>query len=239
MKWFEQTCDTPEENLALDEALLDEAESAGEPREVLRFWEAQKPFAVLGRSSRIADEVFEATCRREGIPVLRRCSGGATVLAGPGCLMYAVVLNYDRRPELRPIDRAHRFVLQTIAAALRLRLPGVIHAGTSDLAIAGRKISGNSLRCKRSNFLYHGTLLYDFPLELIARCLRLPARQPDYRDGRDHERFLTNLPLARHELRTALIEAWQAEASTEPVPQHRVEQLVCETYSRVEWTRQF
>ena len=47
---------------------------------------------VIGRSSRTADEVDLEYCRAEGIPVLRRCSGGAAVVVGPGCLMYSVVL---------------------------------------------------------------------------------------------------------------------------------------------------
>ena len=49
------------------------------------------------------------------IPILRRSSGGAAIVAGPGCLMYAVVLSYEARPELRDISRAHAFVLDRLA----------------------------------------------------------------------------------------------------------------------------
>ena len=44
--------------------------------------------------------------------------------------------------------------------------------GTSDLAIGDLKFSGNSARCRRRWLLYHGTLLYDFPLSLVAQCLQ-------------------------------------------------------------------
>jgi len=74
-------------------ALLEEAEAAGRPTETLRFWEAGHPFVVLGRSSRLAAEVHGDACRSLGIPVLRRPSGGAAVVTGPGCLMYALVLS--------------------------------------------------------------------------------------------------------------------------------------------------
>ena len=108
--------------------------------------------------------------------------------------MYAVVLSYVRRPELRALDLAHCFVMQSLAAALRPALPDVRVMGTSDLAVGARKFSGNSMRCKRSHFLYHGTLLYDFPLDLISACLPMPPRQPDYRDGRQHDAFVANIP---------------------------------------------
>ena len=73
---------------------------------------------VVGRSSRVAAEVRLDACRELGIPVLRRPSGGAAVVAGPGCLMYALVLSYRLRPELRVVAAAHRWVLGTLAAAL-------------------------------------------------------------------------------------------------------------------------
>ena len=90
--------------------------------------------------------------------------------------MYALVLSYRRRPALRAVAAAHRAVLGTIAAALAPLVPGLHCDGTSDLVLGGRKVSGNSLRAKREHLLYHGTLLYDFPLELIARCLAMPPR---------------------------------------------------------------
>ena len=45
------------------------------------------------------------------------------------------------------------------------------------------------------HLLYHGTVLYDFNLELIDECLTMPPRVPDYRASRDHRDFVTNLPL--------------------------------------------
>ena len=86
------------ENLALDEALLEEAEAAAQPVETLRLWEARQHAVVIGRSSRMAAEVRGDVCRELNVPVLRRISGGAAVVVGPGCLMYAVVLSLRLRP---------------------------------------------------------------------------------------------------------------------------------------------
>jgi lipoate-protein ligase A len=230
------TLPTPAANVALDEALLDwaeESQAGATDTEVLRIWESPQPLVVAGRSSRIEQEIDVAECERRGIPILRRSSGGAAIVAGPGCLMYAAVLSLTSRPELRDITRAHRFVLDRLASALRAFGVAASCAGTSDLVIGGqiadcgtqripgiadstepanhsplptphsplpKKFSGNSLRVKRTHFLYHGTLLYDFDLSLIEACLRTPPRQPAYRGQRSHLDFVTNLPLSRAQL---------------------------------------
>lgn len=224
-------------NLALDEALLEEAEFRDEPLDVLRLWEFTAPVVVLGRGSRVKDEVRVDSCHDQHIPILRRSSGGASIVAGPGCLMYSVVLSYERRPQLRMIERAHRFVLGRVLAAVQTLLPEASQQGTSDLALSAYKFSGNSLRCRRTHLLYHGTLLYDFPLELIQRYLKMPPRQPEYRDGRQHQQFVRNLPVPATKLRRALVDQWQIDADFVDWPRERTEQLVAEKYSQDSWNR--
>ena len=238
MRYLDLTLPSPEENLALDEALLEEAEVAGRPSETLRLWEPARPMVVLGRSSKIGAEVDVDTCREFKIPVLRRISGGAAVLAGPGCLMYALVLSCRLRPRLCTPDGAHRLVLGTLAGALRSLAPGVCCRGTSDLAVDELKLSGNSLRMKRDHLLYHGTLLYDFPLELIHRCLKMPPRQPGYRNDRSHGEFLTNLPLGPATIRRALAAAWEAHEPPDEWPQELTARLAAEKYGRREWNEE-
>ena len=235
MRYLDLTLPTPPENLALDEALLEEAERAGRPTETLRLWEPAEPMVVVGRSSRIDAEVDREACRQRGIPILRRPSGGAAVVTGPGCLMYALVLSYERRPELRMIDHAHRFVLGRIASALRPLVPEVTCRGTSDLAIGQTKFSGNSVRCKRNHLLYHGTLLYDFPLELIDQCLKMPPRQPDYREGRTHGAFVANLSIASAAIRDALKKIWNAIDTCEDWPRQSTVRLAAEKYGNPSW----
>lgn len=235
MRHLDLTLPTPEENLALDEALLDEAEQCPGPQETLRFWEPDGRIVVLGRSSRPEVEVHAEACFDDGVPILRRTSGGATILTGPGCLMYALVLSYERRPALRAVDVAHHLVLDTMVDALRPLVPQIRCRGISDLALDHRKCSGNSVRCRKRHLLYHGTLLYRFPLELVAKYLRMPPREPDYREGRDHRSFLANLPLEAEAIRAALRVAWQAEEPAAEWPRHRTAELVAQRYARPEW----
>lgn len=235
MRYLDLTLPTAAENLALDEALLDEAEASPRPLETLRLWEPATPMVVVGRSSRATEEVHLDVCQQHGIPVLRRSSGGAAIVTGPGCLMYAVVLSYRQHPALRMIDEAHRFVLGKLVSALQPLLPAVEFRGTSDLTVDQWKFSGNSVRCKRECFLYHGTLLYDFPLELIGTCLAMPPREPDYRQGRKHAAFVANLPVPATAIRQAMVKVWEAHEPCPEWPRERTAQLVAERFSRAEW----
>jgi lipoate-protein ligase A len=233
MRYLDLTLPAAADNLALDEALLLAAE-AGAGGEVLRLWEWPHRAVVLGAGCRLADDVDEEACRADGVPILRRASGGGTVLLGPGCLLYSLVLRYDRAPELAQIQPSYTYVLGRIGRALT---PAAIPAGISDLAVEGRKVSGNAQQRKRDYLLHHGTLLYAFDLQSIARYLRPPARQPAYREGRAHGDFLRNLDVPGNELKRRLREAWQAEEVLGGWPEEAVRQLVREKYGLPEWVR--
>jgi lipoate-protein ligase A len=235
MKLLDLTMESPEENLALDEALLEMAEAAEDPIEILRLWESPEHVVVLGRSSDADTEVNLAACRQRGIPVLRRASGGTTVLIGPGCLMYAVVLNYQRRPQLRMIELAHQFVLERLRRAIEPQVPEITSAGTSDLTLNLRKCSGNSLRCRQRHLLYHGTVVYDFSTAIMSECLGTPARQPAYRNGRIHQEFVANIPIDPIMLRAELARVWEASSPLVDPPLHEMEGVVAARYSLPKW----
>lgn len=237
-RWLSAETARVEEQLALDEALLEEAHEGRLAAPVVRTWVAGEPTVVVGSSSRIDDEVDRAACRQLGCRILRRPSGGLTVVLGPGCLMWSVVV-----PLAGPapaIERIHAAVLDPLAAALSATGRPVVRRGSSDLALVtadgDRKVSGNALRVRRGGVLYHGTLLDAFDLELVGRMLRHPPREPAYRGGRSHGSFLANLALGRAALDAAVQRAFGAAAPLAAWPAARVAALVEERYARSEWT---
>lgn len=238
MQFLDFTASTPEENLAFDESMLLAAEGA-QSGECLRVWDAFSPFVVLGRGSRYAEEVQLDLCRQDSVPVLRRVSGGATILAAPGCMFYTVLLSLKRRPELQMLDNAHAFVMQEIQRAIEPLRPGTALQGTCDLTLSDRKVSGNALRVTREWVLYHGTLLLDMNLQLVSRYLCHPPREPDYRGKRSHADFIANLEIDRQALCASLQGIWGA---TEPLTDSELEilngktaELVVEKYALDSW----
>jgi lipoate-protein ligase A len=170
------------------------------------------------------------------VPILRRASSGGTVLLGPGCLCFSLVLGYDFAPGLDDIRTSNRYVLQRLSNALRPIVPAGLE-GTSDLAVGGVKISGNAQQRKRTHFLHHGTLLCGFDLDLIGTYLHPPERQPEYRRYRPHAEFVMNLPATTSEVKHLLTAEWRAQDAYEPVPLDAAHRLVEEKYSRDNWNR--
>lgn len=240
MKVLDITLPTPAENLAGDEALLDAAE-AGETGEVLRFWESAAPFVVVGYANKIATEVNVSACETRGIPILRRCSGGGTVVQGPGCLNYAVILRIDDTCSTHSISAANQFVMERVRRALfQLLSPNsqLLVAGHTDLAINGRKFSGNAQRRRKNFLLFHGTFLLNFDLALISELLPMPSQEPDYRATRSHHDFLTNLDLAADQIKAALAQVWKVTAPLTEIPRDRIQTLRPKYESR-EWNFKF
>ncbi len=167
----------------------------------------------------------------------RRSSGGGTVLLGRGCLCYSLVLAFERSPALREIPSSYGAILEVVIEALDQFLPGVRRAGTSDLETGGRKFSGNAQQRKRDHLLHHGTVLYDFDLGQMGRFLRLPARQPQSRERRDHRDFVCNFPARKDAIASALRSAWGAVKARETWPEERVRRLVEQKYGREDWVR--
>jgi len=237
MKYLDVSFADPAAQLACDEALLELFEAEQEGDAILRVWESPAHFVVLGHANRWDAEVDQEACAERKIPILRRVSGGGAVIQGPGCLNYALVLE-ARSLGLMNVRETFRFVLERHAhvieslAAVKARIQGI-----SDLTVNERKVSGNAQYRKSRYVLVHGTFLLSFELSLIARCLKIPPRQPDYRQNRQHLEFVTNLNIESARLRDALRTAWSAEEEWNAIPVNRIRTLAEERYRQQAWSR--
>lgn len=257
MKLLDLTFPTPAENLACDEALLDLCNERGE--ETLRFWESPVPFVVVGYGNRIASEVNVEECERRAIPILRRCSGGGTVVQGPGCLNYNLTLRIAEHGPLATVTGTNEFVMERNRAALEQLLGlNVAVKGHTDLAFqevesdaatpplnAQRstlnspwlKFSGNAQRRRRHALVFHGTILHGFDLSLLDSLLRFPSVQPDYRASRGHTQFVRNVPASPSQIRATLTAAWDAWEEFSEVPHARLAELCRDQYENEIWNQ--
>jgi lipoate-protein ligase A len=235
MRFLNLSFSTPAANLACDEALLDWREEE-EGREILRFWESPEPFVVVGYANKIGTEVNAPACEAKNIPAYRRCSGGGTVLQGPGCLNYALILQIEAHPALTTISGANKFIMEQNRRAIESavgREPSI--QGHTDLAFGDRKFSGNSQRRHKKFLLFHGTFLLNFDLALVGEVLKFPSRQPHYRNSRSHADFLMNLSVPAPAVKAALQKIWKADLALENPPLQRISKLAREKYEMREW----
>ncbi|MHC4202108.1 MAG: lipoyl protein ligase domain-containing protein, partial [Planctomycetota bacterium] len=88
-------------DLALDELFVSRAEA------LARVWSPPGRAAVIGVGSKAAAELDLEACRAEGLPVLRRMSGGAAVLLAPEVACFSLVFPHALFPDAKKISGAY------------------------------------------------------------------------------------------------------------------------------------
>jgi lipoate-protein ligase A len=150
-----------------------------------------------------------------------------------------VVLPVDADPAFAAVDTAQSHVLGRTARAL-CELGTAVHVnGSGDLTVGLRKFCGSAQRRLRRCFLVHASILYQFPLDHVARYTALPRRQPAYRGGRSHGDFVINLARPRLQIVEAIRAAWLppgGPAAPAAVPESRVRELVEAKFGDPAWT---
>lgn len=208
----------PLKNIVYDDVLLRLAED-GVSGEVLRFWESPVYFIVLGLIGKVEEDVNAESVKRHEIPVLRRSSGGGTVLQGPGSLNYSLVLSKDLRPEIADLKKSYEYILGRVCQALKTLGINAVFLPISDIALEDglRKISGNAQKRSKKYILHHGTILYNLDVFKAAEYLQMPKSIPEYRQGRSHTDFIVNIPAAAVDIKCAILNAFDVRSSSESV----------------------
>lgn len=166
----------PAYNLALEEALFKNL-PAGHPGWFL-LWQ-NSPSVIVGRHQSTSLEVNLAGAKNLNIPIYRRITGGGTVYHDPGNLNFSFIINspHNIKPDfqifLMPICRA----LNQIGVRAKI-------SGRNDLAVDGKKISGNSQIRSGNKILHHGTLLINTDFHTMLSLLT-PKRDKLAKHGVD------------------------------------------------------
>lgn len=172
--------------MALDQALL---EAAGEEgfTPTLRFMQWDPPAISLGRFQPIGEVDMEA-CSSRGIEVIRRPTGGRSILHLDD-FTYSIVLPGDPKLPGNVVE-AYAYICRGIIAALSLlNIEASVHHGAgdryaeaggacfsattqADLKHAGRKICGSAQVRQGGAVLQHGSLLLEDRSRLLFSLLR-------------------------------------------------------------------
>ena len=146
---------------------------------------------VIGRGGKQHLELKTRNISADGITLYKRPGGGCSVVLDPGNLIVSVTLPM---PGLGGIKTAFSAVSQFLIDSLsRCGVKDVQQRGVSDLTIGGRKIGGSCVYRTKGLLYYSTTLLLDHDNTLVDRYLTYPPREPDYRIGREHNKFMLSL----------------------------------------------
>jgi len=165
-------------NMAVDEAIL-RARIAQKVPNTLRFYRWQPSAVSIGRFQDLLKEVNVENCRKYGVDLVRRISGGGSVYHDyEGEITYSVIVS---KSDLESPDVFHAYKLVCNGLIEAMKILG-IHADFDqgnlkhcpNVLVNRRKISGSSQSHKRGVLLQHGTFLIDVDLEKMFTFLKVP-----------------------------------------------------------------
>ncbi len=184
-------------NMAVDESILI-AHSTGQVPPTIRFY-GWRPAAVsIGYFQKAAAEIDLDECKRRGIDVVRRLTGGRAVLHD--CeLTYSIVVKEDY-PSLPPtITASYCYLsggllkgLQQLGVAAEMSIPRGAYGQRAKLPASAacfdapshyeltyerRKLVGSAQVRKQGVILQHGSILIRFSAETMAGILRMPSAE--------------------------------------------------------------
>lgn len=147
------------------------------------------PSIVMGISQKVNEVVDEKKHQAQPIPLIRRFSGGGTVVVDPKTVFISLILNHKAvlgpiypknilhwSAELyQPAFGSHPFALQE-----------------NDYALGNKKCGGNAQSFSKDRFVHHTSFLWDYTEEHM-NLLKMPPKMPAYREGRTHADFLQPL----------------------------------------------
>ncbi len=167
-------------NMAVDEAIM-KARIEKKVPNTLRFYTWNPSAVSLGRFQKVEDQIYVKNCRKYGVDIVRRISGGGAVYHDQdGEITYSIVAKLS---DLGYADLDMLSAYQKICGGLNeaIKILGA-HAEyhppdpkrCPNLAISGKKISGNAQTSKKGILLQHGTFLLDIDHKKMFTFLKVP-----------------------------------------------------------------
>ncbi|MGC9196926.1 MAG: lipoate--protein ligase family protein [Syntrophobacteraceae bacterium] len=171
-------------NMAIDEALL-QLHVPGESQPVLRFYQWKPPAVSLGYFQK-PHSIDLSACRKLGLEVVRRATGGRAVFH-ENDLTYSIVADSSQGfPST--LDAAYRLLSRGLLAGFKLlgfeaelghekvRAPKsdicFVNALVADIVYQGKKFVGSAQTWRGASFLQHGSIVLEPQENTWAQILK-------------------------------------------------------------------
>lgn len=181
-------------SLALDEVLLD-AVASGRRGPLVRFWSWAERCLVLGSHQSVANEVDLEAAVELGYRVVRRMSGGGTMVCEPGgTLTYSLVLPEAYVRGLSFVDSFAYLDRWVVEALGSLGVPAGYRPINDIISLpGGGKIAGAAQARRRGVVLHHTTAAFSTDPLVVPRLIRIGRPRVVVRGLRSAEREVTPL----------------------------------------------
>jgi len=163
----------------------------GNRRGGLMLWVPTETMIIIGKGSDPLLELISENIDADQIQVIRRGTGGCSVVLSPEMAVVSFVLQNDKGRKNSEYFQLFNSVI--LKALKRLGIEMAVQAGISDITINDCKIVGSSIYRNKDIVFYHAIINVAGSTDIMERYLTIPPRYPDYRRGRTHKDFVTSL----------------------------------------------
>lgn len=177
--------------IEVSEYNLPDIELLNEESNKFLLWIPDKTYIILGASNKAHIAVEESLALKDNITVMKRRTGGQTVMLTPNNLIISAVITDES--VMKPKDVFNNFNDIIISAIEKDHNEKFSTRGISDIALGDKKIMGSSMYRGKGKLFYHAVLNYNEPPATFQKYLKHPSIEPDYRKGRMHDEFVTTL----------------------------------------------
>ncbi|KAH8940832.1 hypothetical protein BDL97_14G005300 [Sphagnum fallax] len=149
------------------------------------------PAIVVGISGKPEKLLDVKAVLKDNIPVIRRFSGGGTVIVDTDTVFVTLICRRDAvtLPDLYPrpiMEWTEHLYLPAFQTVPRF------HLLEHDYVLGDKKFGGNAQSIIKDRFLHHTSFLWDYQ-DFRMAYLKLPQRAPTYRLARPHSDFICRL----------------------------------------------
>ncbi|KAK6249988.1 hypothetical protein SCA6_003993 [Theobroma cacao] len=146
------------------------------------------PTIVMGVSGKPAELLEIESVLRDQVPVIRRFTGGGTVIVDCGTIFATFICNKEAVPDLQPYPRPIMSWSSLLYGKVFQGI-GDFHLRENDYVFGNHKFGGNAQSITKSRWIHHTSFLWDFEVRNMT-YLKLPKRAPEYRLARGHLDFI-------------------------------------------------
>ncbi|KAK4375270.1 hypothetical protein RND71_005947 [Anisodus tanguticus] len=169
-----------------------------------------EPTIVMGISGKPAELLETDSVLQDKIPVVKRFTGGGTVIVDHRTVFVSIICNTDALPSVQPYPRP--------IMSWSSQLYSKVFQGVGDFSLhyvfGNHKFGGNAQSITKGRWVHHTSFLWDYETMNMA-YLKLPKRAPDYRQARDHSDFICRMKdyISRQEFISRTISALGSQFS--------------------------
>lgn len=182
--YIESQSTDPAFNLALEQYVFD---SMPKDREYFWLWQNDNTI-VVGKHQNTAEEINQAFVREQGIKVVRRLSGGGAVYHDLGNVNFTFICDAGSLEQLN----LQAFCQPVVRTLKKIGIEAQA-SGRNDIAIDGKKFSGNSQYVKGGRIMHHGTLMFDSDLSVVGKALEADPTKYESKGFKSVRSRVTNI----------------------------------------------